>query len=1001
MKVKVILVLILLPLLLSCSSKDLPPEPGNPGETKSTGLAGKAFSAGLADLGYSTPKFSISSDILTTKEPLSVSANADYVWKYYYVAVDGTWIKKELQGEAVGSSNWLRSSGNANLITDQLKEGDNYVTLYSCNKVTSERTLTGQALSTGNWDCNDNKWQIHIFKIQLEEDLPFEPELPPGGILGPQCGSNQECPSDNVCTNGKCVSKTSLCQPKTVTPSSASAVLGAGSWAGDLSGALEYFSLVDLARFEWLLVDVSLPRTVEIMNQLLEINPELKFMVRLWPVNNLNPYGLQQNTAIFLDWRYDTNVKTEVEKRLRDQIKTLALGISKPQNIIGFNFLEELPAWWGASMLTCQNANLPKWECYRTELEGEGVTLPTSSIPVQCAGPLGTSTISSGCNAEFKDWIGQAAAESIREVHSIIRDQLVQEGWGNKLILFVPHGSYDPKDVDLVQLDKSYVVNPPGFDSVLGYGFTDIIGTGPGLADGLMVNTVTEKHFFTGKNYKKLRYMDFVDTYNWPFFTALTHAGFQRAISWQEALTQANVVHPNNLGYFFFQDAGSAGCDPHGGVNELYERNKLEDPALMAKIKYAPDPITDYGQCEPKEWFTLYTSLPLHNRLFAAMENIGENIVEKSFPLKTEVNIQQKGSMTQVVVLVQNQKKVSYYETPNEAVAEQVTVTIKLPDETTQPPLNLGNILPGEVKEAKWLVNSFTVNSQNPIEVLATSSDTAESCRKIGENDLFSSSEHQIGGSGEKWHESGYNLQSVYKPKIIMEAIANTVKEPSLTDGVNTIKLNEGLRRGYGIEIDSNAQGTYFPTNMISDPTNNLLATTSCYQPGGDANCYKSFSEKYSVAGMNIPGVVLEQQTDYKVEICGKKQGSAQSQVVVYGDSNQCYKTMLVSKFTDAWGCYNEIINVNDFTCPGAVGGELKLDRILLYRLNNADTIWYGPVSLKPIIPPGQESVNPALIIGNNLEIQPDTFTMITYSESPDELNLDFSPIRKIKIRLE
>ncbi len=180
--VKIVFFLLLaMVFLTSCAGENLPSEPGAPGETKQTAVAGRAFYAGLGELGYAQPtKFFINKDSLPKGEALLLSVqNEDYIYKYYYISVNGQWLQQTFSGEVVGNSNWIKSSASASLATDQLPEGDNYVVAYSCSLVNAK------------WDCHGNKWQIHQFEV-----LSPKPKV--------ECSSDMDCQPNYQCKEGKC-----------------------------------------------------------------------------------------------------------------------------------------------------------------------------------------------------------------------------------------------------------------------------------------------------------------------------------------------------------------------------------------------------------------------------------------------------------------------------------------------------------------------------------------------------------------------------------------------------------------------------------------------------------------------------------------------------------------------------------------------------------------------------------------------------------------------------
>ena len=154
-------------------------------------FVGRAFYSNLEQAGYAEPTtFSISADELTKGEPLTLSVNENYIYTYYYVTVDGQWQKQAFSQATSGNSNWIKSSASTSLDTSQLMEGSNYVAVYSCTKTSSD------------WNCHNNKWQIHQFEILPKSGKSKPVPLPP---IDPQCGSDQECPYTYTCVENICI----------------------------------------------------------------------------------------------------------------------------------------------------------------------------------------------------------------------------------------------------------------------------------------------------------------------------------------------------------------------------------------------------------------------------------------------------------------------------------------------------------------------------------------------------------------------------------------------------------------------------------------------------------------------------------------------------------------------------------------------------------------------------------------------------------------------------
>ena len=195
-------------LLFGCAQDNLPPEPPAPGETGGGAVAGQAIAGGE---GYADPtSFTIEFGPWPEGEPkgIQLAVEEQYIYKTGYASLNnGDWVAFEFDQDTIGGSNWI--SGNAahfeqlSPLEVGLPEDSNGFVTYACTK-------TG-----GVWDCHNNQWMAWQFGVEdmycydgaeacpvgyvcdttckLEsEELPPEPELPPGEIgLGPEmaCGT--------------------------------------------------------------------------------------------------------------------------------------------------------------------------------------------------------------------------------------------------------------------------------------------------------------------------------------------------------------------------------------------------------------------------------------------------------------------------------------------------------------------------------------------------------------------------------------------------------------------------------------------------------------------------------------------------------------------------------------------------------------------------------------------------------------------------------------------
>ena len=113
-----------------------------------------------------------------------------------------------------------------------------------------------------------------------------------------------------------------------------------GMRAGELS-------VIDVARFDWTAIsfgnDPADQTTVDRCNEILRLNPKHKFVIRVWPISYLGDCPENSHQATLFHYLYAPGVKEKLLAETRRQIELIVKGVSKPENVVGSHFLEELP----------------------------------------------------------------------------------------------------------------------------------------------------------------------------------------------------------------------------------------------------------------------------------------------------------------------------------------------------------------------------------------------------------------------------------------------------------------------------------------------------------------------------------------------------------------------------------------------------------------------------------------------------------------------------------
>ncbi|MCD6407535.1 hypothetical protein J7L87_00600 [bacterium] len=295
--------------------------------------------------------------------------------------------------------------------------------------------------------------------------------------------------------------------------------LGVGSYGAGAGEFDKYagFTYLDRARMDWVMLTFGNPpgpskETTEMLNKFLEINPELKIMVRLWPICNLG-YKENRYMATFLDYLYKPGVKEKIFKEIKYQIHSVLDYITKPENVVGFVFLEELPGHF--TDMEIRNLDEDKL--------GPSLLRYKKQIEKERGKPL-------KWDEETRRWWGRKFAEVLNEINSYIK----KESGGRWVFVWIQtnHETLDfyPKGVSLKKRN------------LLPIYYSEIIKKG--VADGFFA--------YPNNRYVWNRYLELARKHNWLFFSQLSHPGGMRLCRWEEAIKLAETKVPQNLGYFFY-----------------------------------------------------------------------------------------------------------------------------------------------------------------------------------------------------------------------------------------------------------------------------------------------------------------------------------------------------------------------------------------------------------------------------------------------------------------
>ncbi|MBI2297944.1 MAG: hypothetical protein HYU66_03150 [Armatimonadetes bacterium] len=712
--------------------------------------------------------------------------------------------------------------------------------------------------------------------------------------------------------------------------------LGNGFYAPYLQNAVDALGELDLARWDWLVVEMDGPDTVKLMNRLLEINPKLKFSARVWPINGLGNPELYSSTASCLDYLLYPEKRAEIDKQTHAAVRGLREGLRNWDSVVCFTFLEEIPGWWGCGELAHYDGTGPLPRILQ---------IHQAAIERARGKPL-------VWDAETKRWLGQQFTESMAAIHRIIKAES-----GGKPVIYWHHTNF-------ATLDDLPDPLPGGFDLVKWGGypvyFRDIIQ--PGLCDGIMAYPNNARIW-------EDKYMRHVRQHGWQYFSQLSHPSFMRLSSWADAEQMVLAKNPQNLGYFLYCEGP---CAAKGAWND--------DPSVPR------DPA----------WNTGRSAAALHSRLIARQQKVGFDVVKRYLHLRVSLDVDlehlKPGAVPHLVALIENPKDPTYYDDPADAVARAVKVRLTLPggldadqNITAATALSIGDIPAGGRKIVDWWLtvkDSRPLQSGKALQVSATSANTDPGAAATAASTTFPSLvAHPVTCSGAAWDENGFRYGGL-QPAVELVATGAPIRNPTLTDGSHTLTYGGEIWAGMSLVITPDLKARVYPSNLLPE---NLDALKDPDDPTG----YKGFTEGYGVAAFYIQRYVRP-GARYTLTLSGRAAGGGNSLAVlraVKPNREAWMESFVANAFGEAWGQPNQT-----FTMPNDVD---SLERIYLYRFQSKGKVWYGPMSLVPADLPADGLDVSDKVSGRPLQIEGGGLTRITYGDaSPDAT----SP--KVQVRL-
>lgn len=675
-------------------------------------------------------------------------------------------------------------------------------------------------------------------------------------------------------------------------------------------------AILDRARYDWVIGSVETMEQVEICNRMLQMNPNLKLVIRLWPVNSL---GLPSKNyqATFLDYFYKPGVKAAVLANLTNSIRLVLDHLDKPENVVAFTFLEELPGHWGHGMAILDGSNgmPPMLEHYRAEIESE------RGVPMVF-------------NSQLKSWIGAKFVQSLDEVHAQIKAEI-----GTRQI-------YYWKATLTHTLDTSVDGYPYYYDQIVK----------PGGADGLVIYPLNPTYWNT--------HMNIVRAKGWPFFSQLSHPSLMRQDGWASTLANVKTSESGNQGYFFYCAGNCRRPHWYDDTTIAPKHNVRTFSSSVHLREFAAQEGIGTAVVSAQARLVPLLDVDLSGR------NLGD-----VFAVKALIHNPKKEGFYTDALAKKATGVVASLSLPPGLSLFSGSASVSVGDLEAA---SHASPAPGSFAVATWQVQvtgPIGMSESTPLAVSVTSSNTASGFSALSEIDNYPLPTFQsrtLVVSGQGWNEPGFRLSGDLAPVIVMDSKSHSVFNPSLTDSPYETVYDIGTWEDNALfytaipttPLTTNPRRITFAgelppqKRLVIEGANtaylyDALVSEHSFLDENDPSGYQAFSSGYLVKSVRVNQQV---HSKLKVSLSGKATGGANSLMVMRFKENATGTTHDISTLVDRFSAlWKDDLSV-EVSVPFV---DATLTNIYLYRRNQTGTIWYGDLEVEQLPIPWLEKSYP------------------------------------------
>jgi hypothetical protein len=593
------------------------------------------------------------------------------------------------------------------------------------------------------------------------------------------------------------------------------------SWGWGLYGLRERREPLDNARFDWTYVlfgNVDAPDqvTIDRANEVLKLNPEHGFLIRVWPIMHLGDCPENRFQASLFHYLYHPGVRERVLAETRRQVEFVLQKLDRPENVLGATFLEELPAHFTSAPLGSE------WNRWKM---GDPLPWDIRRFHKQIARDLGEPFDLR--NPRHRRWWGKKYVQVLGEIHRVMKQSL-----GERPVFYYQHPLV--RALDDVRADGSKARN---LDlRTLPIRYRELVG--PGLADGMFEYPVN-REMAERQHRTAIALGDLV-------FSQVSIPAAMRLVSLQDMTELARWKYDGNLGTFLFPTNGrptiERGYDDqtYGTSTDLIRRFAWDNRINLEIVARELSPVVS---------------------------------------LDYDVNATEQDGFFRIRAQIWNRRDSSWFGGRYDlATLQDVRVTLRLPvgfymagGDGVSAVFAVGNIGPQDGRAMEWRVRAegdrAVIHAGQFFSVTAEAADgtKGESVSSESQHRIPHLRLHVIARSGERWLEPTFGLASD-PPSVELKALGDEIDSPMLArTGIERVLYRGTLSSTTRLIIGPGTRAVLLPVSIFDERTSGFHP----HPRGPDGTV--EFNEGYLIYGAVGPAVRSGER--YRFRLTGRTSG--------------------------------------------------------------------------------------------------------------------------------